>query len=224
MKRLFDILFALVLLALTLPLFLFALIGVKLSSSGPVFYPASRVGLNKVNFSMLKFRTMHSDNSGSVITSRNDTRIFWFGGMLRRLKIDELPQFINVLKGDMSIVGPRPEDPKIVSESYTSWMSETLMVRPGITSPGAVFYYAFGEQLIDDKNPEMSYITWVLPSKLAVDLAYLQRANLLSDMATIFLTAMAIIGQIVGKPVAPNRIDLKASEQWVPTGILPKTP
>ena len=215
MKRAFDITVSLVMLALTLPFFVFAALGIKLSSSGPVFFPASRIGLKGEMFAMLKFRSMHVSNEGAVITSRNDNRIFRFGSLLRSLKIDELPQFINVLKDDMSIVGPRPEDPKIVKEAYEPWMMNTLDVRPGITSPGAIFYYAKGEKLIDQATPEASYIARILPPKLAIERAYIARATLLSDLIIIIHTAAAILGEAMGRPVSPSLRDIKAAEQWV---------
>ena len=224
MKRGFDIIISLMLLTLTLPLFVLAAVGIKMASSGPVFYPALRVGFMGQEFSMLKFRSMHVSNKGAVITAKNDARIFMFGSLLRGLKIDELPQFINVLKGDMSIVGPRPEDPLIVKEAYEPWMMETLNIRPGITSPGAIFYYAKGEKLIDPDRPEASYITHILQPKLAIERAYIERATVLSDLFTIFHTAAAILGEAVGKPINPSMRDIKAAEQWVPQSAFDALP
>jgi len=215
MKRALDIFAALAILILTLPILLVVVIGLKLSSPGPVFYKADRVGKGGERFKMLKFRSMHVSNSGSVITSKNDSRIFPFGKLLRKLKLDEMPQFLNVLKGDMSLVGPRPEDPKIVDTAYTDWMMETLRIAPGITSPGAVFYYIKGEQLVSDEDPEGSYIRDLLPPKLAIERAYVERANFFSDIQIMFYTAWAIIGQALGFGVTPPHRDMAAAEAWV---------
>jgi lipopolysaccharide/colanic/teichoic acid biosynthesis glycosyltransferase len=216
-KRLFDILVTLLILSLVFPLFLFAALGIKLSSPGPVFYRAQRIGKGRKAFEMLKFRSMHISTGGPVITSQGDRRIFTFGNLIRKLKIDEIPQFINVLKGDMSIVGPRPEDPKIVTEAYTDWMMETLDVRPGITSPGAIFYYTMAEGLIDDDDPEGSYISTILPLKLAVERAYINRATILSDLFVVFHTTVAVIGNALNMPIRPSKQDLEASKHWVST-------
>jgi len=216
MKRGFDILFALCLLVAVSPLFLLAALGILISSPGPVFYRAQRAGAGNQPFEMLKFRSMHINQGGSVITSAGDARIFGFGKFLRKAKIDELPQFLNVLKGDMSVVGPRPEDPKIVENHYTDWMMQTLDVRPGITSPGAVFYYACGEDLVDPEDPEGSYAEKLLPPKLAVEMAYIQRANFFSDLFVIVHTAAAIVGEMISRPVAPSSQDIDAASQWVP--------
>jgi lipopolysaccharide/colanic/teichoic acid biosynthesis glycosyltransferase len=202
LKRLFDIVAAIAILLLCAPLFLIVSATIKVCSPGPIFYHAKRVGRGEKLFEMFKFRSMNVSNHGAVITSVNDARIFPFGNTLRRLKIDELPQFINVLFGDMSIVGPRPEDPKIVRENYTDWMKETLAVRPGITSPGAIYYYAIGEQKIDPADPEESYVNFVLAPKLAVDRAYLDRASLSTDIFCALQT------------VLPVKRDLDAAQKW----------
>lgn len=215
MKRGFDILMALLGLCLSSPLILIAVIGIWISSKGPIFYRASRIGIGGQEFEMLKFRSMHASSKGAVITAKGDSRIFKFGSIIRALKIDEIPQLYNVLKGDMSIVGPRPEDPKIVEKFYTPWMKETLQVKPGITSPGAVFYYIMGEDKIDVNFPEESYVKNMLPPKLAIELAYLSRANFLSDFAVILNTILAIIGEAVGFNASLPRRDMKAAEAWV---------
>lgn len=221
MKRLFDIMFSLGILILSLPFLLGAALAVRISSPGPIMYRAVRVGLNGQHFEMLKFRTMHVATGGSVITSKGDARIFTVGSILRKLKIDELPQFLNVLTGEMSVVGPRPEDPKMVDEHYSDWMLETLNVRPGITSPGAVFYYTQGEGLVDDDEPEMSYVQKLLPPKLAIERAYLERANLLADVRYIILTGAAIFGQATGAKVRVPREDKERALRWVDQSAFP---
>ena len=168
-KRVFDISVALIALLVTLPLFLVVGIGIVLSSPGPIFYHARRVGRHGKVFLMLKFRTMHVDSDrSSVITSPVDNRIFGFGLWLRRLKIDEILQFWNILIGDMSLVGPRPEDPKIVERDYNEWMLDTLLVLPGLTGPGSVYGYIYGDSLLDPSDPERSYACNLLPPKLAL--------------------------------------------------------
>lgn len=206
MKRLFDIFFSSFFLLIALPFFVFAIVGILLTSPGPIFYKAQRVGKGRKSFSMLKFRSMRVSNYGPVITSGNDDRIFRFGAFLRKTKIDEFPQFLNVLRGDMSIVGPRPEDPKIVADGYTPWMMKTLDVKPGITSSGALFYYAYSEDLLDENDPEKSYIETLLPRKLATELGYIKRASFLNDIGIILLTALTIFGVITGlKPELPRQ-------------------
>ena len=227
MKRLIDVLFAGGLLILVLPLMVGALIGIKLNSRGPVLYHAVRVGMDGKPFKMFKFRSMHktsTENRGAVITAHGDERIFKFGRVLRRTKIDELPQLWNVLIGNMSIVGPRPEDPRIVELYYANWMKETLSVRPGITSPGAIFYYATCEKLINEDDPEGSYASLILPPKMAVERAYLERATWLSDLICIAHTALAIFGKMTNNPVLPLVRDLTAASKWVSPLSIYSTP
>jgi lipopolysaccharide/colanic/teichoic acid biosynthesis glycosyltransferase len=219
MKHATDIVLAAVLLILLSPVLVLAAISVRLSSKGPIFFRAQRVGRGGAPFEMLKFRTMHVYSGGPVITSHGDSRIFAFGSFLRKSKIDELPQFYNVLKGDLSVVGPRPEDPKIVTEHYTDWMMETLDVRPGITSPGAIYYYLLGEELVDPADPERSYVERVLPAKLAVERAYIERANFMSDLKVLAMTALAVLGPPFGLHVKPDARDLAAAERWAPSSF-----
>lgn len=220
-KRLFDIVAALVTLGLSAPLILFGMAGIALSSPGPLFYRARRVGRDGRVFLMLKLRSMHVSEGGAAITSAGDKRVFPFGNLVRKLKIDELPQFLNVLNGDMAIVGPRPEDPGIVSRHYAGWMHETLAVRPGVTSPGAIFYYACGEDLIDADDPEGSYANRILAPKLAIERAYLDRATLWSDLSVMLRTIAAVAGHILGVPVAPPRRDRQSAEIWCPASAFP---
>jgi lipopolysaccharide/colanic/teichoic acid biosynthesis glycosyltransferase len=157
-----------------------------------------------------------------VISATQDPRVFRFGRFLRKLKIDELPQFLNVLRGEMAVVGPRPEDPKIVEDAYTPWMLETLKVRPGVTSPGAVFFFSCEDGLIDGENPEESYVRHVMPAKLAIERAYIERATVLSDMACMLRTVAAIAGDAMGFSVRPPDRDIRAALEWVPESAFPK--
>src|SRR5436309_6813203 len=164
-KRLFDIIFSLLALVLLAPLFVLAVIGIRLSSPGPLLYRARRVGRNGETFMMHKFRTMHHRNRapGSAITGANDPRVFAIGGYLRKLKIDELPQLYDVLRGRMSIVGPRPEDPQIVRERYTAEDMQIFAVLPGITSPASIYDYTHGDQILSQGEAEEVYFDRLLP-------------------------------------------------------------
>lgn len=214
MIRLFDILFSIIILIITAPIFAGVAIAIKVTSPGPVFYPASRVGKGRVLFRMYKFRSMYIDNQGPEITATNDSRVFPLGKIIRRLKIDELPQFINVVRGEMALVGPRPEAPAIVDEHYQAWMLETLDVTPGITSPGTIFYYATGDALLNNSDPETAYIEHLLAPKLAIDRAYADRETLLANIFVLGHTGVAILGQVLGKPVPPLSRDLMSSKKW----------
>ena len=199
MKRLFDIVAAALGLLVAAPVLLAAAIAIKWASPGPVFYVAKRAGRDGTPFGMFKLRTMHVRAvHGAVITAPGDPRIFPLGKILRRTKLDELPQLLNVLRGDMSIVGPRPEDPAIVRDHYTDWMRETLRVRPGLTSPGAIYGYLYEDQLIDPADPERSYVSRLLPAKLAVEYDYLGEATLLKDVAVLGGTIRLVAGRAIG--------------------------
>jgi len=156
----------------------------------------------------------------SLITSPRDNRIFPFGNLIRRLKIDELPQFWNILNGNMSLIGPRPEAPDIVEKHYTGWMYETLRNRPGVTSPGAIYNYLMADTLIDYNDPEGSYVRNLLPPKLALERAYLERANFLSDLGYIVVTACAIFAHVFGRGVRLPEKDVVAAQRWasIPLG------
>src|SRR3990172_987536 len=142
-KRLFDIVFAICILSVTWPLILIGALAVKLTSPGPAFYRAKRAGLGGRPFDMLKLRTMRigTDTPDRKITAEQDDRITPAGRVLRKFKIDELPQFWNVLRGEMSVVGPRPEDWDIVQQHFTPEQQRTLEVRPGIASPADIRWY-----------------------------------------------------------------------------------
>lgn len=214
-KRLFDILFSGSVIILAIPLICISAIGIFFSSTGPVIHRAKRVGKDGKVFTMYKLRTMKVEAiCSSNITSPEDSRVFAFGKLLRKIKLDELPQFFNILVGDMSIVGPRPESQVIVEKYYTPWMLETLSIRPGITSPGALYNYKMTDILIDPNNPEKSYVEKMLPAKLALERAYIERSNFLSDIEYIYHTIRAVITMILNKKVYIPRIDVDASRKW----------
>ena len=192
LKRLFDFSSALLGLIILSPLFLITSLSIKIASPGPVFYRGKRVGVNGKLFNLYKFRTMinNAANKGLGITTRNDPRITGVGRFLRRTKIDELPQLINVLKGDMSLVGPRPEDPRYVT-LYTPEQKEVLKYRPGITSSASLAYH-HEEEMLPMPDWERVYCTEVLPAKLAIDLAYLSKRTLISDILLILRTIVSM--------------------------------
>ena len=205
MKRLFDIVCAAAALVATAPLIGLAAIGIKLTDPGPVFYRARRVGYLGRQFTMYKLRTMIDREGGSGkpegarITGHGDDRITPIGKILRRTKIDELPQLFNVLRGDMSIVGPRPEDPAIVQQHYSSPDLETLGVRPGLASPGSLYQFTTGDVLLHPEDPEAHYVEKLLKTKLALDRVYIQRASLRSDLKMIARTLWTIGAVAVGR-------------------------
>lgn len=178
------------------PLVALAGLGVKFSSRGPVIYRARRAGLDGREFTMYKIRTMHLGSGASGrITGSNDSRVFPVGKLLRRAKLDEVPQLVNVLKGDMALVGPRPEDVSIVVDHYDSMMWESLRVRPGITSPGSLHYFA-GESSLprDPQDAEHRYLAELLPRKIALDLAYVRGRTLSYHLEILMRTALGVIG------------------------------
>ena len=189
MKRLFDIVcyfFGLVFLSW---LFVFVALWVGLSSRGGVFYRQRRVGRCNRDFTIYKFRSMrvNSDRQGLLTIGGRDGRITKAGVFIRKYKLDELPQLFNVLRGDMSFVGPRPEVRKYV-ELYTEEQKKVLTVRPGITSLSSIKYRNENEILSRSDNPEQYYIDVIMQDKLAIELDYLEQRSLLTDIKVIFQT------------------------------------
>lgn len=198
MKRLFDVAVALAGLALTWPLILGGALAVKLTSPGPIFYRARRAGRGGAPFDMLKLRTMRVglDHVSRRVTEENDDRITPAGRWLRRLRIDELPQLWNVLRGDMAIVGPRPEDYEIVERHYTPEQRRTLSVRPGLAAPSDVRWYP--DFTYHDPPPpgvplQTYYVERHLPARLAWDLRYVERQSLWLDLQVIAQVAGCIL-------------------------------
>lgn len=177
------------------PIFLIIGLVIKLTSAGPVFHRAERVGQGGRLFRLYKFRSMYleADRLGPGITVRDDPRITPIGRFLRRTKLDELPQLLNVFLGQMSLVGPRPEDPRYVA-LYSPEQCLVLTAKPGITSPASLFYRD-EERLLKDADWETIYQHDILPHKLALDLAYLQQRSLRNDLVLILHTIASIIGQ-----------------------------
>ena len=192
-KRCFDLVIGSVLLVVLCPLLVLIAVTVAATSGRPVIYRARRVGRGGQSFQMLKFRTMRLGVAGPSITVREDPRITPIGAVLRRTKLDELPQLLNVLRGDMSLVGPRPEDPRFVA-GYSPEQREVLSIRPGITSPAAV-RYRDEETLFNgsDPNLEETYATTIMQAKRALDLDYVRRRNLWWDIAILCHTAAVVL-------------------------------
>ena len=188
-KRLFDVIFSLAGIVLLSPVLLLVALLVKLDSKGPVFFRQERIGQGFEPFIIVKFRTMVTDacRKGPLLTSGGDRRITKIGKFLRRTKIDELPQLLNVLKGDMSLVGPRPEVAKYV-EIFSDDFREVLKVRPGITDFAALEYSDEEEILKKYVDPEEGYIREILPAKIELYKKYLRERGLLTDIKLIVLT------------------------------------
>lgn len=191
MTRLFDAVISAAGLILLAPLLAAVALAVKLSSPGPVFHRAIRVGRNGVLFDLYKFRSMHVTQGGPFITKAGDPRVTATGRLLRRTKIDELPQLVNVLKGEMSLVGPRPEDPRYVA-MYDAGQRRILSVRPGLTSPASLSFASEEDQLVGD-DWERFYVERLMPEKLRIDLAYLERRSFWSDLGIIARTIAAVL-------------------------------
>lgn len=194
MKRLFDIVSSGLGLVALSPLFLVLGIWIKLDSTGPIFYRQVRVGKNNKDFKLFKFRSMRpdSDKLGLITVGGRDPRVTRSGYYIRKYKLDEFPQLINVFKGDMSLVGPRPEVRKYV-DMYTPEQMKVLNVRPGITSLASIRYRNENEILAAAEDPDKCYIEQVMPDKLAIDLEYVDKANLWNDIKLIFSTFKEII-------------------------------
>lgn len=176
------------------PLFAVLAVWIKADSRGPVFYRQTRVGRNNKDFRLYKFRSMRpdSDKLGLITVGGRDPRVTRSGYYIRKYKLDELPQLINVFVGDMSLVGPRPEVRKYV-DMYTAEQLHVLDVRPGITSLASIRYRNENDVLAASDDPERCYIERVMPDKLEIDLEYVARAGLWSDIKLIFTTFKEII-------------------------------
>lgn len=194
MKRFFDIFFSFLGLLLLSPLFLVLAVWISLDSRGGVFYRQLRVGRGNRDFRLIKFRSMRTDadKAGLITVGGHDPRITRSGYFIRKYKLDELPQLINVLKGDMSFVGPRPEVRKYV-DMYTPEQLHVLDVRPGITDEASIAYRNENELLATAADPERFYIETVMPDKLRINLQYVQNHSLWGDIQLIFKTFVAVL-------------------------------
>ena len=192
-KRIFDVLMSSVGLLLLSPLFVVIALAIVLESKGGMFYKQERIGKNGKPFKLLKFRSMYvgADKKGLLTVSGRDPRITRVGYFIRKTKIDELPQLINVLKGDMSLVGPRPEVAKYVN-LYTDNQKEVLSVRPGITDPASIKFRNENDLLAQAENPEKFYIEQIMPEKIKISIDYIRKRNFFTDLGVIFKTILMI--------------------------------
>ena len=193
MKRLFDIISSSAGLIFLSPVFLFVAIWIKLDSKGPVFYRQVRVGKNGRDFKIYKFRTMYpgADKKGLITVGGRDPRVTRSGYYIRKYKLDELPQLINVFTGEMSVVGPRPEVRKYV-DLYTEEQLKVLSVKPGITDIASIKYRNENELLDKADNPDKMYTEVIMPDKLKYNLEYIEKASFLYDIKLIFRTFKAV--------------------------------
>ena len=194
MKRAFDIIMSGLGLICLSPLFVVLAVWIKCDSAGPVFYRQVRVGRYNKDFRLFKFRSMRpgSDRKGLITVGGRDPRVTRSGYYIRKYKLDELPQLINVFIGDMSLVGPRPEVRKYV-DMYNAEQMHVLDVRPGITSLASIRYRDENDILAAAEDPDRAYIEQVMPDKIAIDLEYVAKASLATDIALIFRTFKAIL-------------------------------
>lgn len=194
MKRFFDIFFSLALIVVLLPVGFVVSVWIVLDDFGSPFFVQQRVGLGGKNFGLLKFRSMrkNSESKGQLTVGMKDNRITRSGYFIRKYKIDELPQLVNVFLGEMSVVGPRPEVPKYVL-LYNEEQQNVLSIKPGITDFASIEYVRENELLSASSNPEKTYIEEIMPAKLELNLKYLREQSFLTDMKIILQTIKAIL-------------------------------
>lgn len=206
-KRALDLALSLFALLVLLPVMAAAALAVWLADGVPVLHRAKRVGRDGQVFTMLKFRSMRNRRPGtvdSVITAANDSRVFALGAFLRRSKIDELPQLVNIVRGDMAVIGPRPESPDIVARYYDARARTVLAAPPGLASPGSLYDYTHGPALLAGaQDVEQQYAERVLPEMLALDWVYAQHASLRYDLVLIVRTVVTIVQIACGRRQFP---------------------
>lgn len=195
-KRCFDLLFAVCFLIVFSPVYIISWLIIKIVSPGPAIYKAERVGKDGKIFKCYKYRSMRVD-SGKVrlTTLENDNRIFPFGKFIRKAKIDEMPQVVNILKGEMSVVGPRPEDKENADKVYVGEFVHILDVKPGLTSTASLFDYTHGELFKDEESYEKEF----MPKKLKLELYYVNHRSFWYDIQLVLRTAWLIIQKTCGK-------------------------
>lgn len=193
-KRTFDILACITAMVILSPLWLCIGLMVACGSKGGALYRQTRIGRDGKEFKLLKFRTMRqdADKIGGLITVGDDQRVTRIGKFLRKYKLDELPQFLNIIKGDMSIVGPRPEVPKYVV-LYNEQQRRVLSVRPGLTDYASIDYISESELLAQSADPDRTYIEEIMPAKLELNLKYIENQSITEDLRLIFKTLFSIL-------------------------------
>lgn len=205
-KRCFDLLFAVMFLIVFSPIYLLTIIIIKIVSPGSAFYKAMRVGKDGKLFKCYKFRSMRVD-SGKVrlTTLENDDRIFPFGKFIRKTKIDEMPQVVNILKGEMSVVGPRPEDQENAEKVYVGEFKHIMDVKPGLTSTASLYDYTHGELFEEEESYEKIF----MPKKLKLELFYVNHRTLWYDFVLILKTAWLIVLKTCGKKDFGEPVELQ---------------
>ncbi len=209
LKRLFDIIVSLILLIILSPFFLILAIAIKIDSRGPVFFRQVRVTRYGKKFRIFKFRTMvnGADKKGSQVTVKNDARITRVGKFIRKCRLDEVSQLIDVFRGTMTFVGTRPEVPKYV-ESYTPEMYATLLLPAGVTSNAAIYYKDESELLDASDNSDETYVKDVLPAKMYYNLKSIEKFSFFKDLGVMFKTVFAVLGkEYKGDYVPPKKVE-----------------
>ena len=195
-KRMFDIFVSFVMLLILSPVLLIIGIIIKCDSKGPVFYRQVRITQYGKNFRIFKFRTMvvNADKIGTLVTTKNDSRVTKVGSVIRKFRVDELPQLINILLGDMTFVGTRPEVEKYVN-AYTDEMKATLLLPAGVTSEASICYKDEDKLLADASDADNVYINDILPQKMKYNLSAIENFSFASDIKTMFRTVGAVLSK-----------------------------
>ena len=194
LKRVFDVIVSLIMLIILLPVFIILGIAIKIDSKGPVFFRQERITQYGRTFRIFKFRTMvnNAEKLGTQVTVGNDSRITRVGSFIRNCRLDEISQLLNILTGDMTFVGTRPEVKKYV-DHYTKKMMATLLLPAGVTSLASIYYKDEAELLEKSENPDKTYIEEILPEKMKYNLQSIEKFNFLEDIKIMFMTALAVI-------------------------------
>ena len=194
LKRVFDVIVSLIMLIILLPVFIILGIAIKIDSKGPVFFRQKRITQYGKTFRIFKFRTMvnNAEKLGTQVTVGNDSRITRVGSFIRNCRLDEISQLLNILTGDMTFVGTRPEVKKYV-DHYTQEMMATLLLPAGVTSLASIYYKDDAELLEKSENPDKTYIEEILPEKMKYNLQSIEKFNFLEDIKIMFMTALAVI-------------------------------
>ena len=194
LKRVFDVIVSLILLIILLPVFIILGIAIKIDSKGPVFFRQERITQYGKTFRIFKFRTMvnNAEKLGTQVTVGNDSRITRVGSFIRNCRLDEISQLLNILTGDMTFVGTRPEVKKYV-DHYTKEMKATLLLSAGVTSLASIYYKNEAELLANSNNPDKTYVEEILPEKMKYNLQSIEKFNFLEDIKIMFMTALAVI-------------------------------
>lgn len=194
LKRVFDVVVSLIMLIVLLPVFIILGIAIKIDSKGPVFFRQERITQYGRTFRIFKFRTMvnNAEKLGTQVTVGNDLRITRVGSFIRNCRLDEISQLLNILTGDMTFVGTRPEVKKYV-DNYTKEMIATLLLPAGVTSLASIYYKDEAELLEKSNNPDKTYIEEILPEKMKYNLQGIEKFNFIEDIKIMFMTALAVI-------------------------------